>query len=195
MKDHRSPFEMLGRVPGLKRHSLAVAESAFDLGVADGWDPGDCARLYSAGLLHDVGLPIVVEPDVVARAGPLRSAEKDAIRDHGAAGALWAGGLLDEEQASWVAAHHERWDGRGYPAGLTGAEIPRGARLIAVAEAWDTMVRGRPYPRRLAPVAASRELLRGSGSQFCPECVALAIEVLGPGAETGDQPHSRLMAG
>jgi HD-GYP domain-containing protein (c-di-GMP phosphodiesterase class II) len=70
--------------------------------------------------------------------------------------------------------------------GLAGEEIPRGARLIAVAEAWDTMLRSRPYPRRLAPAQAARELLLGSGTQFCPESVALALEVVGAGARTGD---------
>lgn len=193
MKDRRSPFEMLARIPGLKRHSLAVAEMAFDLGAADGWGPGDCARLYSAGLLHDVGLPIVIDPDVIARAGPLHVGETDAVREHGPAGATWAGGLLDEEQASWVAAHHERWDGRGYPAGLARERIPRGARLIAVAEAWDAMLRARPRPERLTPVAAARELVRASGRQFCPECVALALEVVDIGAGRGNT--WRLMAG
>lgn len=180
MKDHRSPFEMLGRISGLKRHSLSVAELSFDIGAADGWAASDCARLYSAGLLHDVGLPIVVAPEVVTRSGPLRGSEKDAIREHGTAGALWAGGLLDDEQAAWVASHHERWDGRGYPDGLEAEAIPRGASIIAVAEAWDTMVRSRPYPRRLGVAQAARELVRSSGTQFCPEVVDLLLALIGP---------------
>ena len=183
MADHRSPFEMLARIPGLKRHSLAVAELAFDLGAADGWDPGDCARLYSAGLLHDVGLPIVAEPRALAAGTPLGAREREAVRRHGAAGALWAGGLLDEEQASWIAAHHERWDGRGYPEGLAGEQIPRGARFIAVAEAWDTMLRPRRPQGRRDPARALAELRRGAGNQFCPETVALALREFTSGEE------------
>jgi HD-GYP domain-containing protein (c-di-GMP phosphodiesterase class II) len=84
--------------------------------------------------------------------------------------------------AEWVLRHHERWDGLGYPDGLAGDEIPLGARIIFVADAYDAMTSERAYRGRLTPEAAVAELERCAGTQFDPAVVALFARELGYGA-------------
>jgi len=89
--------------------------------------------------------------------------------------------VLDAEQCAWVRHHHERWDGRGYPAALEGTEIPEGARILAVADAWDVMTSVRPYGRVMEVDEAADELRAAAGSQFWPPAVdALLRVVRGP---------------
>jgi HD-GYP domain-containing protein (c-di-GMP phosphodiesterase class II) len=79
---------------------------------------------------------------------------------------------------AWVAHHHERFDGRGYPAGLSREEIPLGARVMAVADAWDVMTSERPYQRPRPVDEAREECRRLAGRQFCPAVVAALDRVL-----------------
>jgi HD-GYP domain-containing protein (c-di-GMP phosphodiesterase class II) len=81
--------------------------------------------------------------------------------------------------AKWVLHHHERWDGTGYPEGLSGTEIPLGARVIFVADAYDAMTSDRPYRDRLTAEEAAAELFRCAGTQFDPEVVAACAAELG----------------
>jgi HD-GYP domain-containing protein (c-di-GMP phosphodiesterase class II) len=99
------------------------------------------------------------------------------MRDHPALGARIVGDMLDEVQVRWIAAHHERPDGAGYPRGLRAAEIPAGAALIALADAWDSMVSSRAYspPRAIEDTLEECRALRGR--QFTPDAVA-ALEIL-----------------
>jgi HD-GYP domain-containing protein (c-di-GMP phosphodiesterase class II) len=75
------------------------------------------------------------------------------------------------EVLPWIRAHHEHWDGSGYPRGLRGGEIPLGARIIGVCDAWDAMTSGRPYRAALGRAEAIEELGRGRGSYFDPAIV------------------------
>jgi HD-GYP domain-containing protein (c-di-GMP phosphodiesterase class II) len=91
--------------------------------------------------------------------------------------------VLSDEQASWIRAHHERWDGDGYPDGLAAAAIPDGARILALAEAWEAMTSGRGYGERLDPAPAFEEIQALAGLQFDPELaplVAVLAEELAP---------------
>ncbi len=93
--------------------------------------------------------------------------------------------VLSDEQVAWVGAHHERCDGRGNPAGLHGAEIPDGAALLAVADAWDVMTASRSYSLPVAPDIAMRECAEGAGTQFAPAAVDALCAVAAAGALDG----------
>jgi diguanylate cyclase (GGDEF)-like protein/PAS domain S-box-containing protein len=151
--------------PFTQRHAQRVAEISEELAVALGWTADRCLRLSQAALLHDVG-KIGVPDAVLHKPGKLTSDEYEQVKLHSEIGARIAAGVLDDEQVSWVRSHHERPDGSGYPDGLTEREIPDGARIIAVADAFDVMTTGRPYQRAMEASDAVAELLRHTGTQF-----------------------------
>jgi HD-GYP domain-containing protein (c-di-GMP phosphodiesterase class II) len=131
-----------------------------------------------AARLHDIGK--VAIPDAILRkAGSLTDEEWKLIKTHPRVGAdvveriPLLGGL-----APIIGAHHERWDGRGYPDGLAGESIPLAARIIAVADAFNAMTTKRPYRDALPIEVAMEELERGAGSQFDPTVVRATIEIL-----------------
>jgi HD-GYP domain-containing protein (c-di-GMP phosphodiesterase class II) len=127
--------------------------------------PGRCARLREAALLHDVG-KIGVPDSILTKPAALTEEEYKRVKTHAALGAQIVEGVLDAEQVSWVRGHHERPDGRGYPDALTAATIPDGARLLAIADAYDTVTSGRPYMPAISPAQATREMRRHAGTQF-----------------------------
>ena len=135
-------------------------------------------RLRLAGLVHDVGK--IGLPDVILqKPGALDSDERVELEQHVTIGhAILLAADLDTE-AEWVLHHHERYDGTGYPAGLTGEEIPLASRVLAVADAFETMTGGRPYRTRLSVEAALAELHEHSGGQFDPDCVQAIADLLG----------------
>jgi HD-GYP domain-containing protein (c-di-GMP phosphodiesterase class II) len=94
------------------------------------------------------------------------------VKRHAPLGADIAAEVLSPDQVSWMRHHHERWDGGGYPAGLAGEEIPYGARLLAVADAWDAMTSARPYQSARSPEEALKECRSSVGSHLCPTAVA-----------------------
>jgi HD-GYP domain-containing protein (c-di-GMP phosphodiesterase class II) len=117
---------------------------------ADGAVDGDRFALRLGALLHNVG-HLEVPPAVLNRPGKLDADEWALVRRHPEAGAaLVAGCGLPAEVAAVVAAHHERWDGAGYPLGLAGEAIPLAARVVAVADVYDALTTPRPYKRALA---------------------------------------------
>ena len=97
------------------------------LAVAPGWAPSRVALLRDAALLHDVG-KIGVPDAILLKAGPLDEEEFAIVREHAVLGARIVGEVLDAEQIAWIAGHHERPDGRGYPGGAHGRGDPRGRR-------------------------------------------------------------------
>jgi putative nucleotidyltransferase with HDIG domain len=122
-----------------------------------------------AALLHDVG-KIAVADEILTKPGPLTDAEMAVMVHH----AEWGNDILArtggfEPILDAVRSHHEWFDGRGYPAGLRGSEIPHMARMIAVTDAFDTMTSPRPYRRSCSVDSALEELAAYSGTQFDPE--------------------------
>ncbi|MEY2532470.1 MAG: hypothetical protein QOF29_380 [bacterium] len=162
--------------PATQEHSERVAALAARLAAARGWDAECVERLREAAMLHDVG-KIGVPDAVLLKPGRLDAGEMDLMREHAALGARIVGDVLDEVQVEWIAAHHERPDGGGYPNGLTGGEIPEGAALLALADAWDSMVSDRVYQPRRATDAALAECRALAGRQFTVEAVT-ALEEL-----------------
>jgi len=162
--------------PATREHSERVAALAARLAAERGWDNECVERLREAAALHDVG-KIGVPDAVLLKPGELDRPEMALMREHAALGAQIVGDVLDEIQVRWIAAHHERPDGKGYPNGLTAREIPEGASLLALADAWDSMVSARLYSPPRAVEDALREIRGLAGQQFTVEAVQ-ALEAL-----------------
>ncbi len=138
----------------------------------------DRYRLRWAALLHDVG-KLSVDADILNKKGPLNEKEWSAIRLHPLEGSRLAAPLL-EWLGPWgdtIAQHHERFDGNGYHAGLTGEEICYGARIVAVADTYDTMTAARSYKQPVATRVARHELVACAGTQFDPLVVRAFLEI------------------
>jgi ribonuclease P protein subunit RPR2 len=161
------------RNEGTGQHALRVHRYALEL--TEAVEPGllDDASLEYGFLLHDIG-KIGIPDAILDKAGPLQDGELRLMRRHPLIGAelLADVPLLDGEGLQVVRSHHERWDGSGYPDGLSEEEIPKGARIFAVADALDAMTTDRPYRPRLTWDAAVDEILRESGHQFDPQVVS-----------------------
>jgi putative nucleotidyltransferase with HDIG domain len=152
-------------------HSQRVAALAERVAVRLRLDPSQVALVRDAALLHDLG-KIHTSDHVLRKPGPLDPVEQDEMRRHAEAGAELLRKLPEFwEGASLVRAHHERYDGTGYPRGLSGADLPLEAAVIAVADSWDAMTSDRPYRRALAHADAIAEMRRGRGSQWTPAVV------------------------
>lgn len=154
-------------------HTARVEALAMRLGRKLRLAAHELHDLRIAALLHDLG-KIGISDTILHKAGPLTPEEWQAVRQHPEAGArlLAAHGML-HRAVPLIRHHHERFDGTGYPTGLAGQQIPLGARIIAVADSFATMVDGRPYRSPLSPEAAAAELRACAGSQFDPQVVAL----------------------
>jgi putative nucleotidyltransferase with HDIG domain len=154
------------------QHSHEVAAMALEIGRAVGLRHADLAELHVAALLHDIG-KVRVPEEITKKPGPLTIPERAIMAQHPV---IAAEALMDvsgfEVVANIARYHHERWDGAGYPDGLSGARIPLASRIIAVADAYNAMVSERPYRGPLTRPQALAELLAGAGSQFDPGVVA-----------------------
>ena len=167
--------------PDTQEHSERVAVLAARLAAARGWPPERVALLRDAALLHDVG-KIGIPDAILLKAEHLDQAELAIVREHPVLGARIVGDVLDEEQVAWIARHHERPDGRGYPAALRGDAVPEGASLLALADAWDVMVSDRSYSPPMEMSEALAEAQAGAGTQFH----ASAVQALQALADRGE---------
>ncbi|MEX1183873.1 MAG: HD domain-containing phosphohydrolase [Gemmatimonadota bacterium] len=150
----------------------AARVTAYSLVIADCMGYDDVARLQLATDLHDVG-KIGVPDAVLNKAGALTPDEFDEIKRHPAAGERILRPLIDDTVVLGVVrSHHERWDGLGYPDGLSGEMIPRGARIVAAADTLDAMTSARAYRDALPWDIAVSEILRCGGTQFDPAVIA-----------------------
>ena len=145
-----------------------------------GLDARRIARVGRAAFLHDVGKAAVPE-DILSKARQLTQEEVGLVQLHSAVGAtmLASAGLWAE--APFVRAHHERFDGCGYPDGLAGEEVPLEARIILVADSFEAMTSDRPYRSGVSVEEARQELLRCSGTQFDPLVVDVLLGLIADG--------------
>jgi len=134
-------------------------------------------RIELAGVLHDIG-KIGLPDALLQKPGPLGPAELAQIRTHPEVGAQVLSGRGLEDLRAWVLAHHERPDGKGYPAGLPDAEIPFESKILAVGDAFEAMTANRVYRLGIESKAARTELLRCAGTQFDARVVAAFMAVL-----------------
>lgn len=154
------------------QHSKRVMGFSALIGQQLGFTGRNLKELCLAAILHDIGKTIV-DRNILMKPGPLNDEEKRAVRVHvERAGEALSAVKLPQSVLDAIYAHHERWDGDGYPHGLKGVQIPLEARIIAVADAFDVMTTTeRPYRVGVPKEEASEEIQRNSGSHFCPDVV------------------------
>jgi diguanylate cyclase (GGDEF)-like protein/PAS domain S-box-containing protein len=162
--------------PSTQRHSERVAALAARLARELGWSEQSAALLHEAALVHDVG-KIAVPDSVLVKSGALTPAEYDLVKAHAELGGRIVEGCLSADQAAWVRGHHERFDGLGYPDGAEGTDIPEGARILALADAWDAMTEVRLYRVALKQDEALQECIDNAGTQFWPEAVDALVRL------------------
>ena len=166
------------REPGLSKQLRDVAELVRHVAIAMGIQGDELEKVVRAAELHDVG-NVAVPDSILAKPGPLSEAEWGFMREHTIVGdrILSAAPAL-EDAAKLVRASHERYDGTGYPDRLRGDEIPLGARIVAVCDAFNAMTSDRPYRPALSVREALDELRRCGGAQFDPKVVHMFTEIV-----------------
>jgi putative nucleotidyltransferase with HDIG domain len=166
------------------RHAAAVARFSQDIAAAVGMSPAECELAHTAGLLHDIG-HFALSDRVAERGRTLTDEDWMAIHRHPELGADMLRDLgMYGPVAEIVVAHHERIDGRGYPNGLTEDEIPEIAKIISVAEVYDTLTASDTYRTRMSSFEALTELRRVAGSQVDARYVEVLASLLtGEGVE------------
>ena len=159
-------------------HSKRVAEYSQEIAKRSGMSDEACRSIYMMGLLHDVG-KIGIPDAVINKPGKLTDEEYGLIKNHPPKGSKILSNIEEmPELATGAHWHHERYDGRGYPDGLKGENIPEEARIIAVADAYDAMTSFRSY-RGVMPQEAVREQIeKGKGSQFDPVYAGIMLEII-----------------
>ena len=158
-------------------HSARVAELAARVAARLGLDDEQIELSRLAGSLHDLG-KLAIPEEILRKPGPLTGPERLVLERHPQIGSRMLDSLGIDPVADWILHHHERWDGTGYPDRLPGPEIPLGARIVFVVDAYDAMTSDRVYRGRLAQADAVAELERCAGTQFDPTVVAALAEEL-----------------
>jgi HD-GYP domain-containing protein (c-di-GMP phosphodiesterase class II) len=170
------------RDPSTAAHCRRVTGLAVRLAMWMGWDDDRLERLRVGARLHDIG-KVMISERILSKRGPLSPQELAEIRTHPTAGARLIAPVGPAQDAlPYVLYHHERWDGTGYPTRRVGADVPEGARLLAVVDAFDAMTSTRPYRRALPTIHALAEIERCSGNQFDPEIAHAFLRAWSDGA-------------
>ncbi len=159
-------------------HSERVAKYARMLAGRMGKDEQEQEKIYNIGMLHDIG-KIGISGEIINKTTKLTDEEYEIIKTHPLIGA----GILENiseipEIATGARWHHERYDGKGYPDGLKGKDIPEIARIIGVADAYDAMASNRSYRKVLPQEAVRSEIEKGKGTQFDPEIADLMLKLI-----------------
>ncbi len=164
-----------------KGHSKNVATIASLIAEKLGLNDELIRKTYWAALVHDVG-KIVVPSSILNKESKLTIEEFEVIKKHPVYGHDFLSTSPElRDLARYVFHHHERWDGKGYPAGISGEEIPLISRIIMVADSWDAMRSDRPYRKGLSKEKATEEILKHSGAQFDPNIAKVFIKMLTDG--------------
>jgi putative nucleotidyltransferase with HDIG domain len=159
-------------------HSRRVATYAQRLARYLGWSRRDARDLALAALVHDLGKTWIAN-DILLKADVLSNEERRTMERHPLIGArILIGCDVDPFYVETVLYHHEAWDGRGYPSGLKGEEIPLSARILTVADVYDVLTSQRPYKSALSKDAARERLLSGSAVSFDPVIVRALLNLL-----------------
>jgi HD-GYP domain-containing protein (c-di-GMP phosphodiesterase class II) len=159
-------------------HPQRVANSALHLGTRLGFQESDLIALYRGGLIHDIG-KIGVPDAILRKPGPLNAEEERQMRAHPIIGESIVKPLASAADIlPIIRHHHERFDGGGYPDGLSGHRIPLLARIVSVCDAYDALASDRPYRARRQPQEAIETLMRGAGQQWDRELVSLLLSEL-----------------
>ena len=159
-------------------HSARVAVYSRQIAQAAGYSKEECDKVYFTALLHDVG-KIGISDSIIKKAGKLTSEEYEQIKLHTTVGDQILANIKQFPTLSVGAHyHHERYDGKGYPDGISGDNIPEIARIIAVADAYDAMASDRSYRSALPPEKIKEELTNGTGFQFDPKFAKIMLQIV-----------------
>jgi diguanylate cyclase (GGDEF)-like protein len=166
-------------------HSESVVDVAGRVGEALALDAEQIATLRTAALLHDIG-KVGVPDEILHKDGPLDEREWEIMREHPVIGERILRAIPGLGGVAKIVRHeHERWDGKGYPDGLAGEEIPIGARIILVCDAYHAMTSDRPYRSAMSHSEAVAELTRNAGTQFDPNVAEALVGYLYGRRQTG----------
>ena len=161
-----------------KGHSSRVAEYSRKIAESVGKSSQECDEIYYAALLHDVG-KIGISRSILQKPGKLSNEEYQVIKEHPDIGAQILSSISESPYLSIGArSHHERYDGKGYPQGLKGNDIPEIARIIAVADAYDAMTSSRSYRETIPQQVVREEFVKGLGTQFDPVFGKIMIHLI-----------------
>jgi HD-GYP domain-containing protein (c-di-GMP phosphodiesterase class II) len=161
-----------------EEHVERTKAMAERLGRALELSDAELGKLTLLAVLHDIG-KIAIPHAILSKPGKLTEEEWQIMRTHTEKGYRIASASKELQPiADYILHHHERWDGKGYPSGLAGEEIPLLSRIITVVDSHDVMVHDRPYHNAMSQADAEKELLRCSGSQFDPHIVSVFLQVL-----------------
>lgn len=161
-----------------EEHVERTKEMAVRLGKAIHLSDTDLGRLALLAVLHDIG-KIAIPHTILLKPGKLTDEEWEVMKTHTEKGYRIASASKELQPiAEYILHHHERWDGKGYPGGLKGDEIPLLSRIITVVDSHDVMVHDRPYHKAMSHEMAVEELLRCSGTQFDPQLVQVFLKVI-----------------
>ena len=159
-------------------HSSRVAEYSREIARRAGYEGKELEDIYMMGLLHDVG-KIGIPDAVINKPAKLTDEEYDIIKNHPVLGARILGNIKEMPKlANGARWHHERYDGKGYPDGLSGEDIPEEARIIAAADSYDAMSSHRSYRKSLPQEVVREEIEKGKGTQFDPRFASIMLEMM-----------------
>jgi HD-GYP domain-containing protein (c-di-GMP phosphodiesterase class II) len=162
------------RTTGLDRRATTLCKA---IGREMGLEEEDLLVLELGALLHDMGM-LAVPDTLLEKPGPLAASEYGKIQEHTRKGKDMLKGIpFLEKVIPQIFSHHERFNGSGYPEGLSGKSIPLASRIIAVVDAFDAMTRDRSYREKLSPTDAVEEIKKAAGNQFDPEVVSVFLKV------------------
>jgi cyclic di-GMP phosphodiesterase len=171
-------------------HCQRLAGLAHQLGMRAGLEPNQLKGVVFGALLHDIG-KIGVADAILTKATPLTAHEWQEMRQHPIIGERICEPLATaSEFAPIIRGHHERWDGQGYPDRLRGEQIPFGARIVGLVDAYDAMIHDRPYRAGRSVEEAVAEIRRLAGAQFDPDLVRIFVDIV-----ENDVDEQRLLGG
>jgi putative nucleotidyltransferase with HDIG domain len=160
------------------KHMKDIAEYSVSIAKKLGLSDDDIENIRKAALLHDIG-KISVPDHILMKPGKLSEEEMEVIKKHPSNGAKIIEPVEPLKHAKNIIEHHQEcFDGTGYPEGLRGKDIPLGARIVAVADAFGAMTTNRPYRKALTVGEAVKELKKCAGTQFDPQLVEVFISIL-----------------
>ena len=186
VKRDRAALQILARVveaqdPAARGSAERVSELAELLALELGWSGSRASLLGEAAYVRDIG-KIGLAGSLLLQPGQLSADEREVMKRHARLSADMIDGILMPEQVEWVRHHHERFDGAGYPDGLSGERIPQGARILGLADAWDAMTNDRCYQGAMPVAEALVDCVLESGWQFCPVAVEALRALVSAGA-------------
>jgi diguanylate cyclase (GGDEF)-like protein len=157
-------------------HLERITALSVKIGKRLGFGKEQLDKLATASRLHDIG-KININPEILSKPSALNTEEWKMIKSHSEIGYRIVNILVDTETAKIVAGIHERWNGTGYPYGMSAGEIPLESRIIALAEAFEALTSSRPYRQAISSAAALEKLEQDGGRQFDPDLLPLLKEV------------------